>query len=52
MWRRVVLALTDGSDERIFIFMEVKFHELGTSVSRGLQTEPRVRNNQLYKNRE
>jgi hypothetical protein len=30
----------------------IKIHEQGTSVSRWLQTEPIVGNNQLYKNRE
>jgi hypothetical protein len=47
MWHCVDLALTDVLEERIASILRQ-----GTSVSRWLQTEPPVRNNKLYKNRE
>jgi hypothetical protein len=53
MWRCVDPGLTDVSEERITsIFRAEKSASGETSVSRWLQTEPPVGNNQICKNRE
>jgi hypothetical protein len=52
MWRCVDLALTDVSEEHRLHLQDRKVCERITSMSRWLQTEPPVGNNQLYKNGE
>jgi hypothetical protein len=52
MWHCVDLALTDVLEECIASIFRIENPPAGTSVSRWLQTEAPIGNNQLYKNRE